>query len=229
MPPKKPSTFDTLYAVDVKEDIEDKGGFSYLSWPFAVRELRKVDPEAYWEVHTFTVPYSAELTVDAPYMVTPVGFFVSVSVTVAGVTLNQVHPVLDNRHNTIKVPNAFDINASIQRCLVKAIALHGLGLHIYAGEDLPETATKRAPKKPAGRPKPQAKPPVDLDEKDPFFEGPVTLPAGAGNTINESMLAAKDFVELNSIYQTIPDKGKQAHMDAYMTAAARLKGEGDAG
>lgn len=54
-----------------------------------------------------------------------------------GVTLSQIHPVLDHRNKPIQQPNAFDINTSIQRCLVKAIALHGLGLYVYAGEDLP--------------------------------------------------------------------------------------------
>ena len=58
--------------------------------------------------------------------------------TVQGVTLSQIHPVLDGKNRPIFEPTAFDINTSIQRCLVKAIALHGLGLYIYAGEDLPE-------------------------------------------------------------------------------------------
>lgn len=57
--------------------------------------------------------------------------------TVQGVTLSQIHPVLDQRNRPIMSPTSFDINTSIQRCLVKAIALHGLGLSIYAGEDLP--------------------------------------------------------------------------------------------
>lgn len=58
--------------------------------------------------------------------------------TVANVTLSQIHPVLDARNRPIQAPSSFDINTSIQRCLVKAIALHGLGLSIYAGEDLPD-------------------------------------------------------------------------------------------
>lgn len=57
--------------------------------------------------------------------------------TVQGVTLSQIHPVLDAKNRPILAPTSFDINTSIQRCLVKAIALHGLGLSIYAGEDLP--------------------------------------------------------------------------------------------
>lgn len=59
-------------------------------------------------------------------------------VTLQGVTLSQIHPVLDARNQPIAEPTAFDVNTSIQRCLVKAIALHGLGLYIYAGEDVPQ-------------------------------------------------------------------------------------------
>ena len=65
------------------------------------------------------------------------GVFVEVAVTVQGITLSQIHPVLDAKNRPILAPTSFDINTSIQRCLVKAIALHGLGLAIYAGEDLP--------------------------------------------------------------------------------------------
>ena len=71
-------------------------------------------------------------------MKTDTGYFVEVAVTVQGLTLSQIHPVLDGKNRPIFEPTAFDINTSIQRCLVKAIALHGLGLYIYAGEDLPE-------------------------------------------------------------------------------------------
>ena len=73
-----------------------------------------------------------------PYLSTETGTFVEVAVTVRNVTLSQIHPVLDSRNKPIPVPSAFDINTSIQRCLVKAIALHGLGLCVYAGEDLPQ-------------------------------------------------------------------------------------------
>ena len=64
--------------------------------------------------------------------------------------LSQIHPVLDGRNQPIAEPTALDINTSIQRCLVKAIALHGLGLYVYAGEDLPdgETAKPTPPKAP---------------------------------------------------------------------------------
>ena len=62
--------------------------------------------------------------------------------TVEGITHSQIHPVLNNQNKSISDPDSFQVNTSIQRCLVKAIALHGLGLYIYSGEDLPEVEQK---------------------------------------------------------------------------------------
>ena len=121
--------FKTLSALNVNEHVEQKGKFSYLSWTWAVSELRKAAPDATWEVVKFN---------GVPFCKTECGYFVEVAVTVEGITLSQIHPVLDNNNKTIPAPNAFQINTSIQRCLVKAIALHGLGLYVYAGEDLPD-------------------------------------------------------------------------------------------
>ncbi len=120
--------FAELAKINVNEHIERKGQFSYLSWPFAVSQLRQFDATATWTVQRFD---------GLPYLTTDNGTFVEVAVTVRGITLSQIHPVLDSRNRPIAIPSAFDINTSIQRCLVKAIALHGLGLYIYAGEDLP--------------------------------------------------------------------------------------------
>ena len=141
--------FALLNAVNVSEHIEKKGAFSYLSWPFAVAQLRLADPAATWEVKRFD---------NLPYLKTDCGYFVEVAVTVQGVTLSQIHPVLDGKNRPILEPDAFDINTSIQRALVKAIALHGLGLYIYGGEDLPDGAPKAEKPKapvtqlPAGKP-----------------------------------------------------------------------------
>lgn len=126
---QKMSIFKTLSELNVNEHVEQKGKFSYLSWAWAVSELRKASPTATWEV----IKYNG-----VPFCKTECGYFVEVAVTVDGITLSQIHPVLDNSNKPITAPNAFQINTSIQRCLVKAIALHGLGLYIYAGEDLPE-------------------------------------------------------------------------------------------
>lgn len=124
--------FARLNAINVNEHLEKKGGFSYLSWPYAVAQLRTADATATWEVQRFH---------GLPYLATEAGVFVEVAVTVQGVRLSQIHPVLDGRNRPIQAPTAFDINTSLQRCLVKAIALHGLGLYIYAGEDLPQAVT----------------------------------------------------------------------------------------
>lgn len=128
--------FARLNAVNVNDAVEKKGGFSYLSWPYAVAQLRLADPGATWEVRRFN---------GIPFLITEAGVFVEVAVTVQGITLSQIHPVLDGRNRPLLAPTAFDINTSLQRCLVKAIALHGLGLYIYAGEDLPQLTAPDMP------------------------------------------------------------------------------------
>src|SRR6185437_6256533 len=127
---KPASSFDALAAVDCSAYVEKKGKFTYLSWTFAVSELLKRHPSATWR--------TLETPEGWPYWQTEAGCFVKVGVTVDGIERVQIHPVLDGNNKTIAQPNAFQVNTSIQRALVKAIALHGLGLYIYAGEDLPE-------------------------------------------------------------------------------------------
>ena len=123
--------FKILRKHDVSEMVEKKGQFSYLSWADAVDVLRQLKPESTWRV------IKDEQT-GWPYTVTESGCFVEVEVTVDDIPLSQIHPILDNRNQTIEKPNAFQVNTSIQRCLAKAIALHGLGLYLYRGEDLPD-------------------------------------------------------------------------------------------
>ncbi|MAH47758.1 hypothetical protein CMI37_18195 [Candidatus Pacearchaeota archaeon] len=128
MTAKKTNYFTELDRVDVTRNIEKKGKFSYLSWAYAVRELKKRHPEATWDVHEWD---------GIPFIKTECGFFVKVTVHIMDISMTQVHPVLDHQNKPLTAPNAFHINTSIQRCLAKAIALHGLGIHLYAGEDLP--------------------------------------------------------------------------------------------
>lgn len=120
--------FTALASVDVKGHIEKKGKFSYLSWPFAVSELAKRHPDAEIEVREWD---------GFPAVRGPKGWMVQVSVTIKGVKRTQWHPILNNNNAPIMEPSVFDVNTSIQRALVKAVAMHGLGLYIYAGEDLP--------------------------------------------------------------------------------------------
>lgn len=124
--------FTQLAAVNVSGHVERKGQFNYLSWPYAVSQLRMFDETATWQIQRFD---------GLPFLTTDYGTFVEVAVTVRGMTFSQLHPVLDSKNRPLLSPSAFDINTSIQRCLVKAIALHGLGLSVYAGEDLPHVET----------------------------------------------------------------------------------------
>lgn len=124
--------FADLARVDCSAHVERKGRFSYLSWPFAVAELLTRHPDATWRVF--------ETATGIPYFQSEAGAFVKVAVTVAGIERVQIHPILDGNNRPISTPDAFQVNTSIQRALVKAIALHGLGLYIYAGEDLPTAA-----------------------------------------------------------------------------------------
>ena len=124
------NTFMKLYKTDVSKYIEKKGQFNYLSWANAVAELKKACPTARWGV--------TKAEDGSPFFVTQCGYFVDVWVEVDGISLSQIHPVLDNRNKSVEQPNAFQINTSLQRALAKCIALHGLGLYIFAGEDLPE-------------------------------------------------------------------------------------------
>lgn len=156
--------FAILNALDVSQHLEKKGGFSYLSWPYAVAQLRLADPTATW-----TVVRSNGL----PYLACDAGVFVEVAVTVQGVTLSQIHPVLDGRNRPLIAPNSFDINTSIQRALVKAIALHGLGLYVYAGEDLPVSSVADAANDQTATPAPSVK--VTPMRAGPTITGPQQL------------------------------------------------------
>jgi len=123
--------FEELAKVDCSAHVEQKGKFTYLSWPFAMAELAKRHPKAEIEVREWD---------GVPAVRGPKGWLVQVSVTIDGVRRTQWHPVLDSNNKAIPEPDVFQLNTSIQRATVKAIALHGLGLYIYAGEDLPEGA-----------------------------------------------------------------------------------------
>lgn len=129
-------TFAEMSQIDVSAHVEKKGKFSYLSWPFAVAEFRKNCPSGVWAVTKGN---------GSPVMTTPQGNFVEVAVTPDSaqpeLTFTQIHPILDSNNKPIQSPNSFQVNTSIQRCIVKAIAIAtGIGLYIYAGEDLPEQA-----------------------------------------------------------------------------------------
>ena len=123
-----------LLKINVNDHTERKNGLTYLSWAWAWAEVLKIDPAARWEAHEWN---------GLPAMFLPDGSaMVKVSVTIKGDTKVCPLPVMDHRNKAIKNPDAFAINTATMRALAKAISLHGLGLYIYAGEDLPESEDK---------------------------------------------------------------------------------------
>jgi len=130
-----------LLKINVNEHVEKKNGLSYLSWAWAWAEVLKIDPKATWAPKFFGPEASQQ-----PAMFMPDGSaMVAVHVTIKGDTKGCMLPVMNHRNQAIKNPDAFAVNTALMRCLAKAIAMHGLGLYIYAGEDLPEGDGEKKP------------------------------------------------------------------------------------
>ncbi|WP_204981686.1 DUF1071 domain-containing protein [Mammaliicoccus sciuri] len=137
--------FNQLNKLNVNEHIEKKNGLSYLSWSWAHQQLKSIDHNYKVDIHTFPHPDITNEQVFVPYLATPEGYFVQVSVTIKGKTETELLPVLDFKNKSLPKGSAttFDINKAHKRCFVKAAALHGLGLYIYNGEDMPESPKAR--------------------------------------------------------------------------------------
>lgn len=153
------NNFKKLYTQNVSDKTETKDNLTYLSWAYAWAEIKKIDPNTSYKVY--------ENAEGLPYFSSSLGFFVKVGVTFEGLEHINILPVMNGANKamkgeaytyevakweyvngrkqktgtttkTVEAADAMDINKAIQRALVKAIAMHGLGLYIYAGEDLPE-------------------------------------------------------------------------------------------
>lgn len=128
-------TWKTLSEVNVNSDKERKGRFDYLSWADAWKHVQQNTENATYELHDDVIYPDNSREVRC-------------SVTIDGISHMMWLAVMDNNNRAIKNPDARAVNDARMRCLVKAIAMHGLGLYIYAGEDLPEVAAQQpAPKK----------------------------------------------------------------------------------
>ena len=117
--------YKDLRQINVSQHIEKKNGLSYLSWSWALDQLLQLDDSATWE-------YLEPKRFGDSMMV-------FCKVTAFGKSRTAQLPVMDFRNQAIPNPNAYQVNTAMQRCLAKAISLHGIGLYIYAGEDLPIT------------------------------------------------------------------------------------------
>lgn len=131
------SVFEKLFQINVNEHVEKKNGLSYLSWPYAWAEVKKLYPEANYKVY--------ETEDGCIYFNDGRTAWVKTGVTVEGLEHIEYLPIMDYRNKSIPVENitSFDVNKTIQRSLTKALARHGLGLYLYAGEDLPEVEVEK--------------------------------------------------------------------------------------
>ena len=145
------NTCETLFHLDVNEHVEQKktgkATLSYLSWAWAWAEVKKRYPEASYTIHKFenNLPYVHD---------EHTGYMVFTEVTIDGVTHEMWLPVMDGANKAMKsqpytystkygdksveAATMFDVNKTIMRCLVKNLAMFGLGLYLYSGEDLPQ-------------------------------------------------------------------------------------------
>lgn len=159
---KKKSVFDRLSAINVNEHVEKKDNLTYLSWAWAWSQTKRECPDATYKI--LETEYDEAL-----------GFMCHTNVTIEGETLEMWLPVMDGKNKSMKkqsyeyatkygtktvdAATTFDINKTLMRCLVKNLAMFGLGIYIYAGEDVPETETSA----PAPAPAPaKAKPTAEL-------------------------------------------------------------------
>jgi hypothetical protein len=132
---------ETLLKTNVNDHIEKKNNLSYLSWAWAWAEALKADPKATYKVEMFEEyeggKKSCYIDINGTAMVW-------VTVTMFDKPMTCQLPVMNYKNQAIVNPDAFAVNTAIMRCMTKALSLHGLGLYIYAGEDLPEDESKKA-------------------------------------------------------------------------------------
>jgi hypothetical protein len=199
------SKFEELYNLNVNNKTEKKNNLTYLSWAWAWAEFKKVYPEATYEIVKFDgLPYAVDQNT---------GYMVYTRVTADGLTHEMWLPVMDYRNKALQVGNAtmFDINKTIMRCLTKNLAMFGLGLYIYAGEDLPEEETTK-PNKQASAPK-QASKPTMINQ-----EAILTITRLA----NDQGIDLDSFVKSYGVAK-LKDMTRQQSIKAYNDLIARAK------
>ena len=126
-------SIEMLLKKNVNDHVEKKNGLSYLSWAWAWAEALKADADATYKVEMFGDKCFMDINGTA---------MVFVTVTMFDKPMTCQLPVMDYRNKAIPNPDAFAVNTAIMRCMTKALALHGLGLYLYSGEDVPEEGDK---------------------------------------------------------------------------------------
>lgn len=195
--------FIELAAVNVSANIEKKGQFNYLSWSFALAELMRLDPSATWVFHE---PQHFGQTI-----------MVSCTLTAFEKPVYMWLPVIDHSNRAIKNPDAMAVNKAMMRCLVKAIAAHGLGLYIYAGDDLPDAKDVNA----NNIQNPPPKPPLEPSREQGAIDVMNTNPDWSLERIkNTYALTEKQLVT----FEKAAKEHVENHGDAVLNALDKTEG-----
>lgn len=211
MEKKKESVFDALFRINVNDKTEKKNGLTYLSWAWAWGEIKKAYPDA-----TYTIYENAD---GWNYHTDGRTAWVKTGVTIEGLENIEYLPVMDYKNNSIPLDKvtSFDVNKAIQRSLTKACARHGLGLYIYAGEDLPEDeAAPKATDEPKAKTAPKAKVAKTATAQDIPFDDTIDVEAWV-----KKINAAKTTEEIQSIYKASPAAFQRSGSPVYLAAVER--------
>ena len=209
-----------LLKLNVNDRVEKKQGLTYLSWAWAWAEALKADPAATFEI---------QMNDGAPFTIVLDSAMVFVTVTMFGKPLTCFLPVLNGANKPITFSgrevqtrngpitekiDSFNVNSALMRCLVKCLAFHGLGLYIYAGEDLPEeeASTPQPAQKVAPIPKAEASKPVQPTEWDNsdasrklFADGMIEYASHCTNKAGLNSYWKSNQLQIDSLKQTHPD------------------------
>ena len=215
-----------LMAIKVDEYTEKKNGLTYLSWARAWAEVLKVDDKAWWEIQEYHMPTPDGVRV-VPYMTMEDNTaMVKVTVWINENKRSCILPVMNHKNQAIETPSAFQVNTAIMRCLAKAIAMHGLGLSIYAGEDLVDDDTPTKP------PKPTPKAPASTEGRPGRFQISVKsdgdpqaffdIVTDATTTVLNLAKNQQDVMEIFKVNRAIFDKVKEMDDGIYKVLMSKF-------
>lgn len=211
----------TLLKLNVNDHTEKKRDLTYLSWAWAWQEALKIDSSATFRPVMYQNPNGAGLV---PYIAINDTAMVEVEVTLGGRNRTCMLPVMDHRNQAISEPNAFQINTAIMRCMTKCLALFGLGLYIYAGEDLPEDTEEKSSPQPA---KAAAREPGDdteLESMSLFAEGMVKYVNLQDDEAALRSYWKSNAAQLDKLKKQLPKEYERV-LAAVKARQATLKGE----
>lgn len=203
------SVFETLSTINVNDKVEKKNGLNYLSWIWAWSEVKKRYPSANYFVREFV----DERNVARPYLFDEnLGYIVQTVVTIDGESIPMQLPVMDGANKaqknvvykystkygekSVEPATMFDINTAIMRCLVKNLAMFGMGAYIYAGEDLPQEQKDDS----------KELPPLPSKQVEAPKSGAVNTPAPTNNKPKKAKMVKGDNAHYRNAVAKLKDK-----------------------